>query len=53
MKKKIILKLQTHDWNKLSSKEQDKAILFMLRILAELSGNRKHGYDPKYWAQYP
>jgi hypothetical protein len=53
MKQDMIFKLQTKDWNNLSRKEQDKALLFMFRVLAELSENRKHGYSPEFWAQYP
>lgn len=58
MKKKIkqkpmIFKLQTKDWNKLTSSQQDKALLFMYRILSDLSKGRKYGYDPDFWAQYP
>ncbi len=53
MKKQMIFKLETSNWNKLTPREQDKALLFMHRILTELSENRKRGYDPKFWAQYP
>jgi hypothetical protein len=57
MKKKTIkptiLKLQTYNWNKTPKKDQDKAILFMLRILSDLESGRKHGYDPKFYATFP
>ena len=52
-KKKVILHLQTYDWNKLKPKEQDKAIMFMFRILSDLSENRKYGFDNRFWAEYP
>lgn len=52
-KKKKIFILNTFDWNKVSKAEQDKALLFMHRVLTDLAENRKHGYDPKFWAQYP
>lgn len=53
IKKEMIFKLQTKNWNKLSKGEQDKALLFMHRVLVELSEGRKHGYSPDFWAQFP
>lgn len=53
MKGDMIFHLQTKDWNKLSVRDQDKALLFMFRVLADLSENRKHGYHPEFSAQYP
>ena len=53
IKKDFILKLQTKDWNKLSKGEQDKALLFMHRVLVELEEGRKYGYAPDFWAQFP
>ena len=53
IKKEMIFKLQTKNWNKLSPKEQDRAILFMLTTLSELSNGRKYGYDKDFFAQYP
>ena len=57
MKKKTpnkkILTLTTKDWNTTPPKEQDKALLFMLRVLADLYENRIHGFDKNFWAQYP
>jgi hypothetical protein len=52
-KKEMIFKLVTKNWNKLSPKEQDRAILFMLTVLSELSHGRKYGYDNDFFAQYP
>ena len=52
-KKEMIFKFQTKNWNKLSKRDQDKAILFMLRVLADLEQGRKFGFAPEYWAQYP
>ena len=49
----MIFKFQTKDWNKLKKSEQDKALLFMFRVLVELSENRKNGYHKDFWAQYP
>lgn len=53
IKKETVLQLQTNNWNKQTPRDQDKALLFMYQILAELSENRKHGYDPEFWATYP
>jgi hypothetical protein len=55
MKKKqeMIFKLQTKNWNKLTKKEQDEAILFMLQVLSSLSYGRKCGFSNDYFAQYP
>ncbi len=52
-RKEMIFKLETKNWNKQTKKDQDKALLFMFRVLVELSENRKYGYDPKFWAQFP
>jgi hypothetical protein len=52
-KKPMIFKLQTKNWNKLTPKEQDKALLWMFRVLVELSEHRKYGYDDEFFAQYP
>ena len=49
-KKYRILVLQTSDWNKTSKSQQDKELLFMYRILAELDGHRKVGIDKSFWA---
>ncbi len=51
--KKTIFKLETFNWNKVPKKDQDKALTFLTTVLAELEENRKHGYDPKFWAEYP
>jgi hypothetical protein len=53
MKKKPIFKLQTYDWNKLTPKEQDKAIVFLVFIINDLATYRKSGLDNEFWAQYP
>jgi hypothetical protein len=53
IKKEMIFKLVTNNWNKLSKKDQDEALLFMFRVLAELSEHRKTGYSKDFWAQYP
>ena len=53
IKKEMIFKLVTKDWNKLQKKDQDEALLFMFRVLAELSEQRKTGYSKDFWAQYP
>jgi len=53
LKGDMIFHLQTKDWHKLSVREQDKALLWMYRVLADLSENRKHGYHPEFSAQYP
>ena len=52
-KKEMIFRLDTKNWNKLPKRDQDKALLFMHRVLVELSEHRKHGYSPEFWAQYP
>ena len=51
--REMIVKLVTNNWNKTTPREQDRAILFMLRVLSELSEHRKHGYSKDFWAQYP
>lgn len=51
--KEMIFKLETKNWNKVPRKDQDKALLFMFRVLTELESGRKIGYDPEFWAQYP
>lgn len=43
-KKEIIFHLQTTNWNKQTKRNQDKALLFMYRVLGELSEKRKFGY---------
>ena len=53
IKHKKILKLEAFDWNKLPKAKQDKALLFMYRVLHDLEKNRKYGYGDKFWAQYP
>ena len=50
---KYILKLETNNWNKQSKKDQDEAILFMMRVLMEMREKRKYGYDPNFRAIYP
>lgn len=52
-KNKTILELQTHDWNKLTRQQQDRALIFMYRVLADLSEARKQGISNQFWAQYP
>lgn len=52
-KQKIIFYFQTYNWNKLTKKEQDKALFFMYRVLHDLGEDRKFGYGPKFYAQYP
>ena len=47
------MKLETFNWNKTSKSDQDKAILFMLRVISELEQGRKHGYDSKFYAMFP
>ena len=51
--KEMILELKTNNWNKQSKSKQDKALLFMYRVLGELESHRKFGYDPEFWATYP
>lgn len=53
MKGEMIFKLETNNWNTLSTRDQDKALLFMYTVLGDLSKNRKDGYSPEFWAQYP
>ncbi len=53
IQKKEIFRLQTRNWNKLSPREQDKALMFMYRVLGEMSASRKYGYDKDFWASYP
>lgn len=50
---KTILRLQTYDWNSLTTKEQDKALIFMYRVLGDLSQARKNGIGNEFFAQYP
>lgn len=50
---KRIFKLETYNWNKLTKKEQDEALLFMFGVLGDLSASRKQGYSPDFSAVYP
>lgn len=55
MKKKkrtTIFKLQTTNWNKQTKSNQDKALLFMYRVLGELSEKRKFGYANDFSATF-
>ena len=52
-KDKMILRLETNNWNKQTKRDQDKALLFMFRVLVELSEGRKTGYGPEFYAQIP
>ena len=54
MKKKQILKLEVKNWNKTPRREQDKALLLLLRVMVDLSENyRKTGIADVFGAEYP
>ena len=46
-----IFQLKVNSWNKQSKKDQNRALVFMYRVLYELDTNRKFGYIDNFTAQ--
>jgi hypothetical protein len=56
MKKQIkkgntIFHLKVNNWNKQSRRNQDRALMFMYRVLYELDANREFGYSDNFTAK--
>lgn len=51
-KKETILILKTNKWNKQTKQNQDKVLLYMYGVLANLEEHRKVGIDDEFWAQF-
>ena len=49
-KQKNIVHLSVTNWNKLTKKEQDESIIFIVRVLSDLSEYRKVGISDEFRA---